>query len=73
MATHSSILACRIPWTEEPGRLQSMGHKELDRTEHARSLYYCHYCLFLILSDRKLKNHIIQYLTLDKPFWSPLW
>ena len=25
MATHSSILACRIPWTEEPGRLQSMG------------------------------------------------
>ena len=28
MATHSSILAWRIPWTEEPGRLQSMGlHK----------------------------------------------
>ena len=27
MATHSS-LAWRIPWTEEPGRLQSMGHKE---------------------------------------------
>ena len=25
MATHSSILAWRIPWTEEPGRLQSMG------------------------------------------------
>ena len=25
MATHSSILACRIPWTEEPGSLQSMG------------------------------------------------
>ena len=25
MATHSSILACRIPWTEEPGRLQSIG------------------------------------------------
>ena len=34
MATHSSILAWRIPWTEEPGRLQSMGsHKELDTTE----------------------------------------
>ena len=28
MATHSSILAWRIPWTEEPGRLQSIrGHK----------------------------------------------
>ena len=25
MATHSSILACRIPWAEEPGKLQSMG------------------------------------------------
>ena len=25
MATHSSILSWRIPWTEEPGRLQSMG------------------------------------------------
>ena len=25
MATHSSVLAWKIPWTEEPGRLQSMG------------------------------------------------
>ena len=25
MATHSSVLSWRIPWTEEPGRLQSMG------------------------------------------------
>ena len=32
-ATHSSILACRIPQTEEPGGLQSMGHKESDTTE----------------------------------------
>ena len=30
MATHSSILAQRIPWTEEPGRLQSMGSQESD-------------------------------------------
>ena len=31
MATHSSILAWRIPWTEDPGRLQSMGlQKESD-------------------------------------------
>ena len=33
MATHSSILAWRIPWSEGPGGLQSMGHKELDMTE----------------------------------------
>ena len=32
MATHSSILAWRIPWTEEPDRLQSMGLQESDRT-----------------------------------------
>ena len=29
MATHSSILAWEIPWTEEPGRLQSMGSKRV--------------------------------------------
>ena len=33
MATHSSILAWRIPWTEEPGRLQSMGLQESDTTD----------------------------------------
>ena len=33
MATHSSILAWKILWTERPGRLQSMGFQELDMTE----------------------------------------
>ena len=32
METHSSILAYEIPWTEEPGGLQSMGSQELDAT-----------------------------------------
>ena len=32
MATHSSILAWRTPWTEEPGGLQSMGSQESDTT-----------------------------------------
>ena len=32
MATHSSIRAWKIPWTEEPGGLQSMGSQELDTT-----------------------------------------
>jgi len=31
MASHSSIIAWRIPWTEEPGRIQSMG---LQRVRH---------------------------------------
>ena len=37
MATHSSILAWRIPWTEEPGRLQST---ELQRIRHRRVLTF---------------------------------
>ena len=33
MATHSSILAWKIPWTEEPGGYSPWGHKEWDTTE----------------------------------------
>ena len=40
MATHSSTLAWKIPWTGEPGGLQSMGSEESDTTEllHIRNL-----------------------------------
>ena len=38
MATHSSTIAWKIPWTEEPGRLQSMGSLESDTTEQLLSL-----------------------------------
>ena len=31
MATHSSILAWKIPWTDEPGGLQSMGSQRIGR------------------------------------------
>ena len=39
MVTHSSILAWRIPWTEEPGRLQSMGWQRVgsDSTAHVKN------------------------------------
>ena len=33
MVTHSRILALRIPWTEEPGRLQSMGLQTVGQTK----------------------------------------
>ena len=33
MTVHSSILAWRVPWTEDPGGLQSLGHKESDVME----------------------------------------
>ena len=38
MTTHSSMLAWKIPWMEEPGGLQSMGRKESDRTERLQFL-----------------------------------
>ena len=42
MAPHSSTLAWKIPWREEPGRLQSMGSLELDMTERL----HFHFSLF---------------------------
>ena len=63
MATHPSILAWKIPWTEEPGRLQSMGsQKELDMTEHTctakRSLLGC-----------LLRLHFQRFLFKTKPHY----
>ena len=46
MATHSSILASRIPGTEERGGLQSMGSQELDTAEHIFMYISC-ICLYL--------------------------
>ena len=40
MATQSSILAWKIPWTEEPGGLQSMDCKESDTTEWKYTYIY---------------------------------
>ena len=37
MAIYSTIFAWKIPWTEEPGGLQSMGRKESDTTERLRT------------------------------------
>ena len=37
MATHSSILSWKIPWTEEPSELNPWGHKESDVTEQLRT------------------------------------
>ena len=63
MATHSSILAWEIPWTEEPGRLQSVG---LQRVRHnwTTENTYTHVkqgILFLFLDDDSL------WLMLDRP------
>ena len=55
MATHSSILAWRIPWTEEPGGLQSMGRKELDMTAQLSShMHACTTLLNLLMKSNNL-------------------
>ena len=59
MTTHSSILAWRIPWTEEPGRLQSMS-KESDTTEQLTlSLFLLHltwHCQYLDIIRQNIPN-----------------
>ena len=40
MTAHSNILAWRIPWTEEPGRLLFMGSQEADMTQRLSYYYY---------------------------------
>ena len=46
MATHPNILAWKPPWTEEPGRLQSVGHKDsiLSHTQLHSVLKNCEQC-----------------------------
>ena len=48
-ATHSSTLDWKIPWMEEPGRLQSMGCKELDMTKQLHFLSYVLYICTCVL------------------------
>ena len=51
MATHSSVLAWRIPWAEEPGRLQSMGSQRIG-----------HFQLTLTSIHDYWKNHNFDYM-----------
>ena len=64
MATRSSILACRILWTEEPGKLQFMGSQELDMTwqlnhqHHAQLIYRRHsLIIFREIRESQSENH----------------
>ena len=58
MATHSSVLAWRIPWTEKPGRLQSMGshrvgHDRSDLAAAAAAATIVGKCLEISALERK--------------------
>ena len=49
MATHSSILAWRIPWTEEPGGLQSMGLQRVTKHMLAHTHTHTHTHMIMIM------------------------
>ena len=54
LATHSSILAWRIPWTEEPGELQSEGLQRVGHdlvTEHAHTKLLRTFPLFILFTS----------------------
>ena len=52
MATHSSFLACRNPWTEEACGLQSIGSQELDMTEMTEHVMCPHKCQEILLKHK---------------------
>ena len=49
MTTHSNILAWKIPWTEEPGRLQSLGSQSQTQLKRLKTLFF--YYDFLIFGN----------------------
>ena len=50
MPVLSSVLAWKVPWTEEPGGLQSMGSQESDTTERLNRRHQFYYKCYLQLS-----------------------
>ena len=60
MATHSNILAWRIPWTEEPGRLQSMrsqrvGHNLVTKSAPSLTMDWLHFPVVILIGTTSKK------------------
>ena len=77
MAPHSSILVWKIPWTEEPGRLQSMGSRRVGH-DWAAELNWTDSCftmLYKFLLYSKVKSvihiHVFPLFWISFPFRSP--
>ena len=71
MATHSNILAWKIPWTEEPGKLQFIGSKRLGHnlaTKQQCSVFYAHQECELETAFRISLGHSIG----DKGDWATM-
>ena len=56
MATHSSILAWEIPWTEEAGRYSPWGHKDSDTTESLNTHTHTH-------THKQTRTHVYTYIS----------
>ena len=65
MATHSSILAWRIPWTEEPGRLQSIESQEPDTNERLNNTF--RFLETSLTSDSQARGGIVFWERLSFP------
>ena len=78
MAIHSRILAWKIPWTEEPGGLQSIGSQESDMAEHActRDEHMTIYLLSTHIESKTNTNYKeswIFWLTIKKVDYDYIW
>ena len=66
MAIHSSTIAWKIPWTEEPGSYSPWGHKELDTTER---LHFPVCCVIFYLSKTTTYHHSSSEITDSSCNW----
>ena len=67
--TYSRILAWKIPWTEEPGELQSMGSQELETTQQLHHhCYILYYIFYNVISCLKVLYLIFIQLTIPAFF-----
>ena len=76
MATHTTILTWKIPWTEEPGRLQSMGWQRV-RTRLRDFTFTCLFFCWTILLKFVLNSLFIRYLSIyalssEMSYWMSL-
>ena len=67
MATHPSILAGRIPWTEQPGRLQFTGSQRHDCSDLARTHMFIRKRAGRL---QRINNHIIEHIFKTNETWS---
>ena len=73
MATHSSVLAWRIPWTEEPGKLQSMASQRVGHDWSDLACTHCfmshfNYCFLICIQISQKASKVVWYSNLIKNY-----